>query len=639
MDASACADALRRGHGARQTGDVARAIACFREAVVADPGSAQAHGALGLMLLRAGELDASSAPLRQAVALDPSQPAHRMNLAELFARHGELPAALELVLAITREHPAAWWAWERLGELQAALREFEQARTAFARALDLRPDDPALLYKLARAESDCGDPDAAQALVNKAALRAPGHEAVLGLQAELLAARADWQGLGVHARRWLDHKRAEGVALRWLARAEWEQGFLRDALANLQQALHVGPRDVDGLATLARLALLAQEVERADAAVEEACSLEPDAPELFAVRAILAMYRGHHSDAEDFARRALEHDPRDVTAWKTRVQLCGGHMEAAALAALQDLECSLPPDARDRADVGFALGDCLDAAGRHAEAFDAWSRANVLQAQLAAREGFGYDAAAREREVDALIGRFAVSRPESAMPVASPRLVFIVGMPRSGTTLLESVLGVHPEVLACGERAAMRGIMAECMALGREPGEQELARWRREYLADIRVSPGVQVLVDKNPWNFDAVGLIARLFPDARILHLVRDAGETAFSIFRNAFPKFVTFARRFEDIAHYRAQYERVMRHWDSVLPGKVLSLRYEDLVSDFGRVAPQAVAHCGLAWDERCRDFARPGRVVATLSTVQVRQPLASARSRAAHYREFTS
>lgn len=490
-----------------------------------------------------------------------------------------------------------------------------------------------------RAESDCGDPAAAQVLVHKAALRAPGHEAVLGLQAELLAARADWQGLGVHARRWIDSKTAEGVALRWLARARWEQGFLREALLTLQEALRAGPRDVDGLATLARLALLAQEVDRADAAVLEACSLEPDAPQLLAVRSILAMYRGHHPEAERLARRALEHDPRDVTAWKTLVQLCGGRLDITALATLESLERSLPTDARDRADVAFALGDCLDAAGRHAEAFDAWSRANALQAALAAREGLGYDAAGREREVDALIRKFASPRSDGAMPAGLPRLVFIVGMPRSGTTLLESVLGAHPEVLACGERGAMRGIMAECMALGREPGEQELARWRKDYLADIRMPPGVRVLVDKNPWNFDAVGLIVRLFPDARILHLVRDAGETALSIFRNAFPKFVTFAQRFEDIAHYRAQYERLMQHWDSVLPGRVLLLRYEDLVSDFGRIAPQAVAHCGLAWDERCRDFARPGRVVATLSTVQVRQPLAGARSRAAHYREFTS
>ena len=217
------------------------------------------------------------------------------------------------------------------------------------------------------------------------------------------------------------------------------------------------------------------------------------------------------------------------------------------------------------------------------------------------------------------------------------RPVFIVGMPRSGTTLLESILGAHPEVHAGGERQAMRSILRECLELGREPGEAALARWRAAYFEGVSAPSGACVLVDKNPWNFDAVGLIAQLFPEARVLHLVRDPEETALSIFRNAFPKFVRFANRLEDIAHYRAHYERLMRHWDTAFPGHVLSLRYEDLVSDFAQVAPQVVAHCGLAWDERCRDFARPGRVVATLSAAQVRRPLASAQGRAARYREF--
>ncbi len=604
----------------------------------ADPGSAEAHSALGLMLLRSGDADAAAAPLRAAVELDPAQPAFRMNLAELHAHRGDRDEALSLVQDITLAHPQAWWAWERLGELRAAHAEFAAARDAFAQAQGLRPADPALLFKRARAEFDCGNAALAEEFARMAAERAPGHEAILGLQAELLAARADWRGLDSHAQRWLTLRPGEGTALRWRARALWEDGFLSDAVACLREALRAGPRDAEGYATLARLALLAQDPEAAADALGEAERLGPGAPQLRQPRAILAMYRGEIEAAEALARDALAQDPRDVTAWKTLVQLRSGGLDPEEVLALARLESDERLDLRDRASLAFALGDCHDADGRYAEAFAAWTRANARQAERAAREGLAYDARAREQEVDALIAAFA-DRPDDddARSLAPLRPVFIVGLPRSGTTLLESVLGAHPDVLACGERPAMRTIMSECSALCRMPREEELARWRKDYFSGVETSGGARVLIDKNPWNVDAVALIFRLFPEARVLHLVRDADETALSIFRNEFPKFVRFANRLEDIAHYAAQVERLMRHWDAVLPGRVYRLRHEELVSDFDHVARAVLSHCGLAWDECCREFARPGRVISTLSTVQVRQPLGSVRGRAAHYREF--
>ena len=639
MPGSVCAEAMRRGHSARQAGDTVQAVACYREASAADPHSAEAAGALGLMLLRTGETEASAPYLLQAVALDPAQPAFRMNLAELHARRGDTAAALGVVEATVAAHPEVWWAWERLGELQAARRHYPPARDAFARALALRPGDAAILYKLARAECDCGNPAAAEPLLREADVRAPGHEAVMGLQAELLAARADWAALEANAQRWRALRPGHGLALRWLARARWERGYLDDALDTLHAALHAGPRDAAGLATLARLALLALDFDAAAIALDEAETLEPGSPQLFQPRAVLAMYRGENAVAERCARQALQHDARDVASWKTLVQLCSGRLGAAELAALGELAQSDVLDARDRATAAFALGDCLDAGGRHAEAFAAWQRGNVLQAALAAREGLAYDPAAREREVGGITTAFAMSAEEPEVPQAPLRPVFIVGMPRSGTTLLESVLAAHPAVLACGERAAMRSILREHMTLGREPRPGEIARWREDYFRGIAPQREQRVLVDKNPWNVDAVGLIVRLFPQARILYLSRDADETALSIFRNEFPKFASFANRLGDIAHYRTQVERLMRHWDTVLPARVLSLTYEALVADVERETIAVLEHCGLEWDERCRDFARPGRVIATLSTVQVRQPLGSVRGRAARYREFLS
>ena len=144
-------------------------------------------------------------------------------------------------------------------------------------------------------------------------------------------------------------------------------------------------------------------------------------------------------------------------------------------------------------------------------------------------------------------------------------------MPRSGTTLIESILGAHSRVFACGERQEMRSIMQEFASLAPIGGsgipEATKQRWRDAFLRELPDLGGATAVTDKNPWNFDALGLIFDLFPDARVIHVRRNPIETGLSIFRNEFPKFASFANRLEDIGHYYGEYARFMAHWQDVL------------------------------------------------------------------------
>jgi len=164
--------------------------------------------------------------------------------------------------------------------------------------------------------------------------------------------------------------------------------------------------------------------------------------------------------------------------------------------------------------------------------------------------------------------------------------------------------------------------------------EGALPRWREAFRRELPDLSEFLAVTDKNPWNFDALGLILELFPTARIVHVRRDPVETGLSVFRNDFPKFASFSHRLDDIGHYYGEYARLMAHWERVLGNRFLTIQYEDLVADIDTGAAGLVRFCGLDWEDACRDFAAKRRRIGTMSAVQARQPVAGFRGRARRY-----
>jgi tetratricopeptide (TPR) repeat protein len=525
----------------------------------------------------------------------------------------------------------------RDGDLEVSRGRFAEAAQHFARAASLQPGNPGALFKWARACFDDARLDEAETLLDRAALIAPNHEAILRLQAQIHARRGDWRALARSAGSWTTVNPRNPEAWRALAQAEIETGYLRQAIQSFRRSIDLGARDAASLAIFGRLCLTAMEFEQAAAALDAAETSGPPSAGLLATRAALAMYSGRAADAQSYSRQAIALDPNDTIAWSLLAQAARGRLpesETAALAKLA-MRADLPLDARIK--IAFALADCRDAAGE-ASAFAEWTRANALCSERSAAAEFAYDAAARTQQVDELIRLFP-SVPVGKPGSERPRPVFIIGMPRSGTTLIESVIGAHPEVFACGERPTMRFVMQEFLPMARAQGmaaipESAFARWREHYRTDLPSIGGAAVVTDKNPWNFDAVGLILRLLPEARIVHVRRNPFDTGFSIYRNEFSKFMGFAHRLEDIAHYYNEYERLMAHWERVAGGRITTIRYEDFVRDFDRASPALLAACGLDWRDSCRDFSKSTRVINSMSALQVREPLSSGTSRSWRY-----
>jgi tetratricopeptide (TPR) repeat protein len=293
----------------------------------------------------------------------------------------------------------------------------------------------------------------------------------------------------------------------------------------------------------------------------------------------------------------------------------------------------------ERAALGFALGRLLDGAGEYAAAFAAYSAANRDSRDSAPPGAGSYNRGSEERFIDRIMAAFSTV-PHPAVPRNSrPGPIFICGMFRSGSTLMEQVLGRHPRVKAGGEidfipRMANEVLAPFPEAIAGVPVER-LASLATQYLEMLgRAFPGAEFVTDKRPDNFLYIGLIKMLFPDAKIVHTVRDPLDNCLSIFFLHLDQRMSYALDPLDTGHHYAQYLRLMAHWKRLYGSDIVDVDYDAFVREPRTIAQRLFGFLGLEWDERCLTPAE-GEAVRTASVWQVREPIYQRSSgRARHY-----
>jgi hypothetical protein len=286
-------------------------------------------------------------------------------------------------------------------------------------------------------------------------------------------------------------------------------------------------------------------------------------------------------------------------------------------------DARLPADAK--AEIGFALGGALDASGDYAAAFSTFEQAN-RDAASAAHPSLRYDRAAHERLIDMLIALPHQTR--GTMPASCDAPVFVCGMFRSGSTLIEQILSRHSDVTAGGELEiipAMAAGMRSYPGALAEITEDVVADLTAQYLAEARtLNPGTGVLIDKRPDNFLHIGLIKRMFPSARIVHTVRSPLDIMLSVYFLYFSDSIAYGHHLGDIAHYISQYQRLMAHWHVMYPGDIFDVSYDEVVYSPEPMIAALLKFCELEWEDSVLASPDTAGVVRTASVWQVRQPL---------------
>ena len=401
------------------------------------------------------------------------------------------------------------------------------------------------------------------------------------------------------------------------------------ALEAYRQALErgvLGPEEVH----LNRAVIFSDDLGDSDAALAELTRALAIAP--YDLAALLNLGnlredRGERDQARTAYRRALEVAPGHPVAL---ARLANASVIESAddplIGALRQGIARPGADAADRAEMGFALTRALDVVGDHEAAFAAALAAN---ADSRAFSHATYDRAAHDDRMDRTIAAF--SRPaRSGVSSLDERKapIFILGLFRSGSTLVERILAAHPKVISGGELALLPWLV---QSIGTDPATiaaaspETVSGWRDTYLAGLDAArPGAALVTDKRPDNFLHIGLIKALFPGARIIHTVRDPMDVGLSNLFLHLDGSMAYAGDLADTGHWIRAHDRLMAHWKALYPDEILTVDYDALVRDPRPAIEAVLSFCGLEWDDACLDFHKAGGAVRTASVWQVREPL---------------
>lgn len=446
------------------------------------------------------------------------------------------------------------------------------------------------------------------------------------LACDYAAGRRDWSGLERSARAWISRRADNPAPWREAARALFELGRHDQAVIAFRRAASLEPETAETLTALGGLLLHALRYDEAEAMIERALDLSPGHPQALAEKATLLTYLGRFAEAEAACRAVLAALPDHAPTYTILTRLTGGRLTADETARLDRIARDAAAPVEHRIPAAFARAHAFDAEGEIDAAFEAYGTAHALASERDRLEGRTYDHAAAVARAGRIV------RLPAGPPVgrdAGPRPIFVVGMARSGTTLVEALLAAHPNVFGAGERVAMPGLLEAWLA---RPEAEPDARWAEAYLAGMTDHA---VFTDKMPRNLEAVGLIDRLFPEAPIVLVRRDPVETCLSLYRQEFSRDWGFAHDLTDLGRACALNARLAAHWSRALPGRMIEVQYEALTGDFEAEARRIVAACGLDWDPACAEPARSPRPIATFSTVSARAPVRNMNDRGQAYR----
>jgi tetratricopeptide (TPR) repeat protein len=623
-------------------------------------------------LYRQGAFGAAAALLGSLATVAAPDPTVLRLLGLALVRHGAVAEGVERLRQAQALAPEDPWTALHLGIGLRIAGAQDEAVGLFRRAHEQMPLDPAPLLNWAGALLALGDAAGAVRLARRARLRAPGMaEAHYVLGQALLGAERWAEAAAASARA---AQLAPGFADAWvnLGVAEYRQGRIEAPKDAMRAALRADSQHAAAAANLGAFLRLTGGMDEAENLLRQAAR-DPRALEARLNLAAGLLQEERNAEALAILQAELPDDPALARHWRLQLALAllntgaaararavletigevppalapllswrrallalaerdhaaaRGHAEAAEAALVSAGHAMLP---EHRIMAHYDLAKFWSGAGEPDRAFPFWVRGHALLRRMQP-----FSRAAYREFVDATIGAFSRARLREGQVASNrdPAPVFIVGMPRSGTTLAEQILAAHPEVHGAGERTALGTLFAELGGHGESAAAARrvagldaatLSAAAERYLAALHaLAPQALRIVDKMPANFRYLGLIALMLPGARVIHCVRDPRDIGFSIFTFRFYGQHAYAHDLADLGWYIAEHDRLMAHWRAALPEPPLTLALSDWVQDFPGTLQRVLDFVDLPYAAECERFHERDAPVRTVSRAQVRQPV---------------
>ncbi len=624
---------------AHQSGKLADAIGHVARAVALKPDVALFHTNLGEMYRLAGRIEEAIAAGRRALDLNPGYAGTLSNLGIALFDQGKFEDALthyDRALALDDTFAQAH---SNRGNALQRLKRFTEAEPSYRRAVELQPDFADAWNNLGTCLRELKRPEEAEIIYRKALELNPNNPDTLDNLALALKDLERFDEAADHARRALVIDARNDKFHVHYATILLEQKKVAEAASAAERALALNPSNHDAVNMMGRIAFERGELDASLRHYRRALELNPELVDAYNNMGNVLKELGRLDQALDAYLEALRLDPNISGVYVNLADSKIFTRDDPHLTAMSTLAAKSDGLSKtDRMQLDFALGKAYADLKDHSRSFkhlvagNAAKRATIAYEENTAFALFDRIEAAFSRELIA-------AKSANGDPSQAP--VFVIGMPRSGTTLVEQIIASHPLAYGAGELQtfndvvlALRGPDGSALAYPEFLGSIDASAFRQigaRYgallgeLAARHGRPDAARITDKMPSNYYFAGLIHLALPNATIIHTVRDPVDTCISCFSKLFSAQQDHTYDLAELGRYYKRYERLMAHWRTVLPpDRILEVRYEDVVADLEGQARRIIARCGLPWDDKCLAFHQTDRPVRTASATQVRQPI---------------
>ena len=617
-----------------QAGNSEVAAEIINRAILINPNNPATHNILGSIYNTLKKPGDAVRCYQKALALKPDDADVHYNMGNAFSDQGKTEEAIACYKKAVALRPNYVYAHYSMGDALKQQGKLDEAGVCYRKALALKPDYAEAHNNLGAALEIQGKQDEAITCYQKAIELKPDYvKAHCNLGFALLCLEqydSAEQHFEAAFRASPDCPEAH-VGAAMLHHKKYKQ--LPEAEKAARKAIALGHDKPDVHTLLGTIYTEMGKPEQANESYAKALKLDADDFGALLARGDLYMETGDFRQAEEcFSRIVSNGTPLQKLSARCHLAQvkkvrAGDENMAALLAAAEGMK-SLPPSMA--IDLHFALGKGYDDTGDYAKAMEYFKQGGALR-----RKKGEYDPDANDRKLDRLIEIFNPSSIERLRGGGDPsRLpIFVLGMPRSGTTLTEQIIASHPDVYGAGELVDLTMIAARPTDADaffpdnlKALTPQLLVAWGADYIGGLKkIAPDASRITDKMPGNHLVIGLIHLMLPNAKIIHVNRSPVDTCLSCFTKLFNYGHEYSYDLHELGRYYAGYARLMQHWRDVLPeGAFLDVQYEELVADTETQSRRLINYCGLEWNEACLNFHEAKRSVRTASMTQVRQPI---------------
>jgi tetratricopeptide (TPR) repeat protein len=588
-----------RGEMCRILGRLDGAIAHGLQAIRLNPKSASALSNLGIAYYDQKNLDDAEKYQNQALAIEPQCLAALNNLGSIFRDQEDKDKAIEYYRKVIAINPNHSESVNNLGAVLIEQENFDEAINTLAQAIQLNPN---------YAEAHC---NIAHALIGLEKF----DQALKGL-AKAISLKEDYADAYIGQ-----------------ARVQQELNQPENAEASVKRAIELEPDNADAFALLGELSIESNNLDIAKSSFKKAVKLDKENDRALIGLGTLKMQTGDTGEAEIFFNQVLAIKPDNILArisiTQARKTIAGEENFLALEAQIPELDSMRTSKAMP---LHFALGKCYDDLKMDKKAFPHFMKGCEIK-----RSKVDYDADVQEKQTQSIIDFFTKEKLNSLTGSGnkSTSPIFILGMPRSGTTLTEQIISSHASVFGAGELPYLLKLannsLGDGSAIGypdsmKELSKRHLTALGDQYIAQVQsLAPDAKKITDKMPANFFCVGLIHLMLPNAKIIHIRRNPMDTSLSGFTKLFNNGQSHSYDLAELGRYYCNYDRLMKHWHSVIPGNnFMEIQYEDLVAHTEEKTRQLISFVDLKWDAACLNFQDNKRAVRTASIAQVRKPI---------------